>query len=275
MSIVADQHFNGRQCGRVVPKSRPKALRLGEYIDAAAVDLPKSTNRREKAAAAIKRMYLNAGPGARGDCVIADRGHELGLHSGFLTGTPIQATDQEIAAIYRYFSPWDKGCVITQVLDYQQANGLKLGGQLRKIDGYIAVNFTKPDLIRVGIELFGTVVLGCSLREDWYNSTEGATWDVSRSAIVGGHDVAGIDYDETGVIIATWGGMRTVTWAALAGGDFDEAYLTLAPEWYDDKKIAASGLAVADLQADLAKIGAGTIPPIASVSPNYDWSEWV
>src|ERR1039457_2901176 len=88
------------------------SLDLGAYFDAqaAAVDLPVSTNWLAKAQDSIKRIYLND---RLGDCVIASLAHLIGLWTGNASGTAVQATDAEINAIYRIWNPrGDGGCDI-------------------------------------------------------------------------------------------------------------------------------------------------------------------
>lgn len=270
MATLTDITHAGRQLGRIKPKSRPRALSLSNYIDAAAADLPASTDRRSHASKSLDLPYCNDQYGC---CVISDRAHSLGLQSAAATGTPILANSNEILRIYGYFSPsYNTGCVITQVLDYQQNWGLVLGGQVRKIDGYLAFDWRRPELLKAAIYLFGTVTFGLELPSDWFNSP---VWDRTNAPIANGHDVAGVDYDDQGVTIATWGGTRILTWNELQFGQhLDEAYVTLAPEWFNDDKMSASGLDVDTLRSDLRKIGAGELPPIINVNTGLDIGGW-
>ena len=253
---------DGRQVrlGRIKPKSRPQALRLGNYVDLAAADLPASVDYSPKAMESIKHMYLND---RYGDCVIASLGHSIGVWSGNDGDQVVTATDQEISNIYFFFSPRDQGCVITQVLDYWQHNGLTIGGKNHQIDGYAALNWTDPNAVKFGIKFFGSVEVGFNLPNQWANSEPSVPWAPTRSRIVGGHDVLAVGYNDTGVIISTWGGLRTWTWEAFCSQTWiDEAYVRLSPDWYGADKISGSGLDVAKLQADLALISGGQIPPI-------------
>lgn len=255
----------------MIPRSRPQTLELGNYLVADNVNLPKLTNRREKAADCIKRMFCND---TKGCCVISSKFHGLGLVSAALNGTPILGTDAEVLSIYRYFSPWDTGCNMAQVLDYMKATGIKMGGSIRKIDGYVAVNYTSKQLIMASIDLIGYLAIGMSLCNDWYSSNEGDLLIPNNSRIVGGHEMCGYDYDEEGVIAGTWAGTRKIRWDAMTNGQFiDELYVPLLPEWYNTQGVAVSGINVADLRSDLDKIGGGTMPPISAppVLP-FDWS---
>jgi hypothetical protein len=257
--------------GRIRPKARPLALRLGAYLDRslAAATLPPSVDYTTKAKAAIAEMYLND---SLGDCVVAGLGHSIGIWSGNDTGNPVIATDNEIQAAYRTIcGPGDNGCVITDVLDYTRDHGVTLGGKLHKIDSYVAIDHTVGDEIKAGIYLFGVVKLGINLPAGWEQTDDGGVWDIPsglKARIIGGHDVEACGYSDEGVVISTWGGLRTITWAAFTSTRYvEEAYALLGPDWYGSDKLAPCGLDVVTLQADLAKLSSGVIPPIDPPAP--------
>lgn len=246
--------------GRVRPKSRPKALRFGAYFDTATTTWvpPASLDYSPKALAALIRMYLND---VEGDCVIAGKLHAVGVWTGNETGVPAVATDAEAQAAYvTICGPGDQGCNITDVLDYFQATGLTLSGVVHRIDGYVSVNWTSKLQVQAALYLFGALTVGINLPEAW---TTAQVWDVTNTPIVGGHDVTIVGYNATGPTLCSWGQLFQMTWAALASTKWvEEMYAMLAGDWYGSAKLAPCGVDAADLAADLAKIGGGSIPPI-------------
>jgi hypothetical protein len=254
---------DGRQVklGRIRPKVRPQALRFSAYYDAAkdTTPPPASVDYSVKSMAAIKQMYLND---QYGDCVIASAYHQEGIWSGNETGTPVLGTDAEVYAAYQTIcGPGDNGCDISAVLNYTRDNGLKFNGVTKKIAGYVAIDWTNKTEVQVAIDLFGSLKLGINLPGDW--TCTNCTWDITNSSIVGGHDVPCVGYTETGVQICTWAGIVTITWAAFANTTWiEECYCVLSPDWTSNANLSPNGIDVATLTADLAKLGAGTIPPL-------------
>jgi hypothetical protein len=264
MSLPTAKLADGRtvKLGRIRPTTPPECLRFACYRDPrGATPPPAVVDYSAKAMAAISRVYDND---TLGCCVIAGKMHQLGIWSGNETGTPVLATDTEVREQYvRICGPGDNGCIITDVLAAFQSPGLTAGGKPYTIDGFVSVDWTNRIEVQTAIYLFGSLTLGINLPQAWLQAPEGGLWDVTDSEIVGGHDVCAVGYNETGVVIATWGGLRTITWAAF--GDMrwlEECYAELAPLWYSSDKLAPCGVDADALRADLAALGSGTIPPI-------------
>jgi hypothetical protein len=264
MSLPTAKLADGRtvKLGRVRPTTPPECLRFASYRDPrGATPPPAVVDYSAKAMAAISRVYDND---TLGCCVIAGKMHQLGIWSGNETGTPVLATDTEVREQYvNICGPGDNGCVITNVLNAFQSPGLTAGGKPYTIDGFVSVDWTNKIEAQTAIYLFGSLTLGINLPQAWLQAPEGGLWDVTDTEIVGGHDVCAVGYNKTGVVVATWGGLRTITWAAF--GDMkwlDECYAELAPLWYSNEKLAPCGVDADALRADLAALGSGTIPPI-------------
>jgi hypothetical protein len=252
--------------GRIKPKARPVALRLGSYVDFPHVKSsppPDRVDYAAKAMPALKRMYLNDRYGC---CVISGKAHALGVWSGndADSGGLIQATDEEIYSQYQSIcGPGDNGCVITQVYDVMRAKGFRAGGRTYPIDGYCAIDNRSQLEAMVGVYAFGANTIGIDLPQAWLDSKEGGVWDVTDSSIVGGHDVTVVAYNGQGVVISTWGGLRTITWRAFTTRTWvNEFYVPLAPSWYGNDKLAPNGIDVKTLMADLSKLSNGVIPDV-------------
>lgn len=269
--------------GRIRPKSRPKALRLATYLKAPALGaLPASIDWYTKAKASVIQVLGND---QQGDCVMANMGHAVGAWTGNESGTPVLSSDAEALAEYhRIGGPGDNGLVISDTLDVFQSTGIKVGGEIRKIDGYVAVNPANPDEVKAAIAFFGGFTIGFNVPGQWMgrNAHDGAVWDnVGFFFPEGGHCVRGlgfrtvkdtaqaVSYNDVGVQFATWGFIVTITWEAMANSRIvDEAYVELAGElWTGADKVAPNGFDLAALKADLTKLGQGTLPDWTPPAP--------
>lgn len=252
--------------GRVAPKAEKPVLRLSAYRRPLAAPAPASSgNRRAKAAASLGRMYRND---VQGCCVISSAYHRLGFWSAVDGSPEIQVADSTIDQMYARLKagPGDSGCIITDVLDYFRSAGMPVGnGRAEKIDGYVSVDNTDAEEVKVALLLFGTINLGIDLPQEW---TQAAVWDVTNSPSVGGHDVSAVDYDEKGVYVSSWGRVYLITWRAFTSRRWlGERYAMLAPSWYGDDRMSPLGVDAGQLAADLQKLGGGELPPLPDPNP--------
>jgi len=188
----------------------------------------------------------------------------LGVYSAnnFGPEKTILATDAEVNQQYvSWCGAGDNGCYITAVLNRWMKDGLKAGGKVYPLDGYAAVEPVNLVLLKTAIHIFGSVTFGIDLPAAWLNTDDGELWDTTDSGSVGGHDVCALGYDHRGVVVATWGGTRIITWSALESGSYiDECYVQLAPAWYQDARLAPSGFDVAGLKKAMEDFKAGRLP---------------
>jgi len=265
MSTVTLPDGRRVRLGRIRRAAPAQCPHLRHYLRAGATPPPASVDYTKKSMSALQRMYLND---QLGDCVIAGKYHLIGAWTGNDdtqgAQAPVQATDAEVQQMYATIcGPGDNGCVITNVLDYMRTHGLPAEGQQHKADGYVAVDWTNADEVKVALYLFGGLTLGINLPQAWADTDDGGTWDTTSSPIAGGHDVSAVGYNATGVVVSTWGGLRTITWRAFQSRQWlEECYAILAPDWYGNDQLAPCGVDAATLQADLAKLGGGVIPDI-------------
>jgi hypothetical protein len=258
--------------GRIRSDVPSTAPRLSRFFDLRAMrnPPPASTNRRDKAAASLSRMYLNDQLGC---CVISGKAHALGLWSTDSDSPGIvTATDAEIAQQYRSVcGPADRGCMITDVLDYCVRSGFQANGTRYKIDGYAQVNWTDKLLVQTAIHLFGACTIGINLPDEW---TTAAVWDATNSPLVGGHDVTPVDYDERGVYVSSWGRVYLMTWRAFLSTNWvEEMYVMLSRLWTGADKMSPAGVDYDGLLAAVKTIQGGGTPdvgPAPVVPPTPD-----
>lgn len=268
--ILEDGTAERRALGRPFPAARPNALVLTNYLDEERLAgvLPAETNYRAKAARSIARTYRND---VEGNCVIAGKAHHVGVWSANDpdSGGEVLATDAEISAQYRSIcGPGDRGCNIASVLKHMQARGLTLGGKAYKLDAYLALDWRSEVQIKAACYLFGGFTIGFALPSEWHRSANNAVWGPTNSRIVGGHDVAVIDYNAQGVVLSTWGGLRTMTWDVIRSTRWvDEAWVMVAPVQYGPDRRSVLGVAADRMIEDMRILAGGQLPPLPDDRP--------
>lgn len=125
-----------------------------------------------------------------------------------------------------------------------------------KFGPIVAVDWTKPDMVRAAQWLFPGLMMGVDFPEDWEMTR---VWDLTTSPVVGGHEIYLFAWDdsisnEIGSI-ASWGESIPMTWAA-AQKYINQLTATVAPEWIADNNLAPSGFDLEHLMADEKAMGA-------------------
>lgn len=253
---------------RLVP-ARCRAM--SSYIRVALPAAPASCDYSPKALPVLTDIMGND---ALGDCVVAASDHGLGTWTGNATGTPVHATLDQIIAQYSAIGGYvpgnpatDQGCDISTALDYYAGTGFIDGSKLL---GHVSVDPTNQNEVKSSVELFETLWLGMDLPAAWIDpmpSGNGFVWDVAGDLVPeNGHCVLAVGYTAQGLIVASWGLLGIVTWAAVAkycaasaGGDL---FCGLSPDLVAKGQASApNGFAWADLIADFDAIGGSVATP--------------
>lgn len=249
--------FLGR---RITPKAeRPPTLRFAAYFNPKATPPPDMLDFTTKAQKALAQMLGND---QKGDCVVAELIHMIGMMAAVKSGIDVVGTtDEALSTYYAACGGGDNGCNISDFLDYVRDTGIMVGGKLHKIDSYVSVDPTNLLEVKVAMYLFGPLALGVNLPGSWENSQ---TWDVTNSPFVGGHGIPTCGYNSIGPPIATWASTRQMTYAALQDQSItDECYATVdSSDWTGADHMSVYGFDLATLQADSLLIKNGQIPDI-------------
>jgi hypothetical protein len=179
-----------------------------------------------KAIAALGLIYLNA---TYGDCLPAGAQHTAGVWTGNATGTPVIFTDAQTESNYTgmsggEFNPndpaTDQGCDPETALQYLQSTGLLASDGRHKIAGWLGIDATNPVEIRAAVWLEFGPGLALELPDEWVNPTpseSGFVWDIAGDPNPdNGHWICAVGCNETGLQVATWGMIGTITYAAIA-----------------------------------------------------------
>ena len=255
--------------GRNRPAARPK-LRLGDYLDRAALPAPPPVIHWTYAADDRPGLFNILANDSLGDCTSAGAGHIVDMFRGNAAhALPTQAvTEAEAVAFYSKSTGYvpgdpstDRGGDEIAVLDCWKNQGYFADGS-GKIAGYVGVDAANVEQVKQAIWVFGNVYFGVELPDAWLRPPprgNGFTWDAADDPDPSnGHCFVGLAYNDNGVIIDTWGMIGTVTWAAVAkyaAQPAGELYTVLSQDWIDKASgKAPNGFDFAALQADLATL---------------------
>ncbi len=243
-----------RCLGKAPPRVDPRTLQLAAYLDARAIPAPPPA--RDWTHAASPRWGLMAND-RLGDCTCAAAGHLIQTWTAN-NGAEVTPSDADIVKAYEavgHYNPaypdTDQGAVELDVLNYWRSSGI--AGH--KIGAFVAVSPGNKTHVEAAINLFGGVYIGAALPLSAQHQT---VWDVAegpdaKAGSWGGHAMACVGYNRTGVVLITWGAIKVATWAWWEAYT-DEAYALLDAEWVDASRPAPNGFNLDALRVDLAAL---------------------
>jgi hypothetical protein len=257
--------------GRVIPRVPRAALRFGALLPRAVPPAPPAWDGRRPGA-----KWPMDGNDRVGDCVLASCAHMIGLWT--LDAGPAQVTFTDAVVLGWYSAitgydparPWtDQGTVIEDALNYWIAPGLSG----HTIPGWVAVDPTRPDLLRLAYYVFGGGKVGLAMPAAWQSQTgPGRVWDTGPNergpwepGSWGGHDVSCVGYDADGLTVITWGAEQRITWRALAAYS-DRCYAAPSWEWLRGPA-TPTGVNPQDFADAFASLGGGPLTPPTPVPP--------
>lgn len=240
-----------RMLGKLAPREDARTLRFAKYVDSSLPRPPRVVDNSHGIEA-----WGMMGNDELGDCTCAAVGH---LVQDWTANASSEVTiiDDDIIRLYEAVGGYkpgdpstDNGAVCVDVLNYWRKSGVP--GEGDKIAAYVAL--TPGDYTHVddAIYLFGGAYVGLQLPL----SAQGQTvWSQSSGPDAtagswGGHCVAVVGYDGSGLTCVTWGRLQRMTWG-FWHTYCDEAYAVLDKDWLKADAIAPSGLNLAALMADL------------------------
>jgi hypothetical protein len=245
----------GVRLGKMAPRYDPRTLLMASYVKHEFIPPPPDKRYWSAKAASDWGMMKND---VLGDCTCAAIGHLIQAWTANST-TEVTISDDDVVRLYEEFCGYkpgdpgtDEGGVELDVL-----NGfVKQGAAGHKIDGYVALEPHNHDHVRASIDLFGGIYTGVALP---LSAQDQKVWSVVRHApnatpgSWGGHAIAIVDYDKSGLACVTWGALKRMTWQWF---DMycDEAYAILSQDWANAGRMAPSGFDYAALTADLASL---------------------
>lgn len=236
--------------GRLAPKPHKNTLKFSDYLKPnAALPAPPSKAFWEYKMNDWKMLKNDE----VGDCVFAAMGHML-MNWTAHEGDEVIPTDDQIIEAYSAVTGYvpgdestDNGTSMTDGYAYWQSKGV--AGH--KIDGWVSIDYTNLDHVKLGIYLFGGVNPGINVPQsaiDQFNA--GMPWEQSDSPIVGGHSIPVLGYGSQGCTCITWAKRQPMSWAFFQ--DYtEELYAPLSLDWLDKQGVAPNHINLEQLKADL------------------------
>lgn len=200
------------------------------------------------------QMLLND---VMGDCTIAAIGHLVMGFSITMEDPRLQMmTDTEVETYYKIIGHYDpvdpttdKGCVMTDVLDYWKSPGIRIGTVPNSIFGYTYLSPRNVPLMRYALRHFGGLYIGVILPQAAFDDL--TYWDKwsTPGNMLGGHCITlqGVD-DNNDFYGITWG-QRVKISAEFLATYCDEAYLVASSHFHN-----VDGMNINQLNADLKLI---------------------
>lgn len=206
-------------------------------------------------------LYGNA---TWGDCVEAEIGHHEEVFSTYGGGRLVEVSDSDVIDAYTALTgfdpnagppgnnPTDQGTNIQDALGYW----LRTGIAGHRIDAFASVDVANLDLVKNAVALLGSLSIGINLpqsAEDQFNA--GHAWDVvaDDGGILGGHCVAIVGYDASGLYAVTWGKVQRLTYAFWRTY-VEEAWSPISREWVNAMGVDPEGVGLYGLGQDFAEL---------------------
>ena len=238
--------------GKHAYRHDPRTLRLGAYLDPGI--LPPAPSVVDVAGGVDSwPMYLND---RLGDCTCAAAGHMIEAWSHASSGATTKIADQDVVAAYGQVNQGvDQGAPELDVLRLWRTAGI--GGH--KIGAFAAVDYGNHEMVRDACWLFDGLYIGVLLPLAAQHM--GSSWHVpggrgadSEAGSWGGHAVDVVRVDRYGLTVVSWGELVRMSWG-FWDRYVDECWAVLSTDALSGAGKTREGFALADLTADLAKIG--------------------
>ena len=242
--------------GKRAPRHDPRTLQLANYLRLQALPvLPAQENWGGKVTAwgMMENDHI-------GDCTCAAAGHLIEEWTSNV-GQEVVPPDSAIVDAYSAITGYDpktnsndNGAVELDVLNYWRRTGIAD----RKIDAYVALEPGNHEHIRAAVYIFGGCYIGLALpvtaqTQRVWSVPPGGPQGNGAPGSWGGHAVPVVAYDPLGLTVVTWGALKRMTWG-FWDTYCDEAYAILSEDFVNENKIAANGIDLQTLQADLNEV---------------------
>lgn len=258
-----------RRLGKRRHRRDPRTLSLGRYLVARQLPPPPREVRYSKKVEQAHAACGTAWPMYRNDdigcCAIVGPAHQYRCWTANSGDPSFSPTLAQVLQEYRTVSGWDgvpgsssdQGCVMLDVLKHWRTYGI--AG--RKIKAFALVERGDREIVKQAIHLFGGVLLGLGLplaaesMDTWLAPTNPRHWRGDWAPWSwGGHCVYAMDYDDAGLLCATWGAPKRLSWNFFAAY-CDEAWAALDESWINDLTAACpNGFDVDTLASDLRSV---------------------
>ena len=276
-SIVQPGTGKRFKLGRQEPKVIYPHLHLSNYLLRTLPPAPVLVDYSVAPAAWLAKVLGND---ELGDCLDAASFHVGGMLLAN-AGEDIPFSLNDVINFYSLTAGYVRGDASTdvggtwqQTLAYWQSNGLVPNNH--KIDGYASVGASDSEECHTAMWLFGNVVMGMALPDEWVSpmpSGNGFVWDVAGPPNPqNGHAVCGVASSmKDGITVDSWGYKGLITWAAIAKycapTNSGEIYTVLSRDAINTAMgVAPSGFSFTALDSDLSHLASHHHPSPSRIS---------
>lgn len=246
--------------GRVPSKPDARDLRLASYLiprDLGATPPMRNWTRKPNGELIAFDTFGNDRFGC---CTCAALGHvdqAAAAQTGFLS----TFSTAKVLNAYDAISDWDVAHPLDNDNGASCRDALKFFKGTGDVEAYVRLDEASRFHIEFALNACGAVYVGADLPIAAQKQT---TWDVApangwtedyKRRSWGGHAMALLGYDRTGVWFATWGRVQRATWPWVFSY-VDEAWAVIADVWTDTTRLTPSGFDLERLLADVARLAA-------------------
>lgn len=247
----------GRALGKLAVRHDPRSFKLSTYLDVRAYRAPPPARDWVDHSHRFDVLANDT----IGDCAFAAQAH---MHQCFaaqhdktcyISTSEVLAAYSEVTGYTPLDPSTDRGTVLIDALNHWRKVGI--GGH--KIGAYFKVELGNQLEIEAAMNLGCGVYVGAMLPRAAQKQT---VWDIAAPENYdasyipgswGGHAMACPAYSRSGLVLVTWGKLKTATWEWLYTYA-DEIYAVLSDDWVSGNMPAPNGLDLEALRNDLAKL---------------------
>ncbi len=187
-----------------------------------------------------------------GDCGVAGLEHGFETDAAIVKETEAFPSDQQAVSYYlNYTHGQDSGVVLSDYLAYVRSNGY----YSKTVSAYAPVAVHDIPTLQTAVWMYGFTYTGIVVTgpmQQAFANHQPWTTALFDSAILGGHCVPMVGYDDNYVYVITWGGVQAITyscWHQISS----EAWAVITGEFataHGDGR----GVSMTALQADLNRL---------------------
>jgi hypothetical protein len=227
---MEDNQMPAGRFGKHPAKRDYRTLRFHDYLTHPMLVPPAAVSILERVENRLhgtdpKTLFPMDGNDTLSDCTIAAVAHGDTVFHGLIGRQSIMTKSYVVKLYYHLTGGVDSGLYLLDVVNYWRQNPIARD----EILAFASVDVKKHVDVKLGIELFGGVILGFQVQQNCVQEfNAGQPWTPGPLTNEG-HAVYAVAYDADGLTVLTWGSTQKATWDWW-DECVDEAYALLPPE---------------------------------------------
>lgn len=236
--------------GKLPAKIDHRTFQFADYLRLGQLPTPPDTLTNSKYVKSWGMMLNDT----LGDCVVAGGGHYIKLCVDS-TGKNWTVPDWRVHDTYFHLTGGqDTGLVELDFLNHWRKEGL-FG---HKIAAFTQIKTKNLDMTKLAMYMFSSAFIGLAMP---LTAQYQKIWEVTKTSgdgkpgSWGGHCVILVDYNATGPVCVTWGGLLQMTWQFYQEY-CEESYALLSGDWIQGTGKSVTGFDYSTLMSDLHSLAA-------------------